>query len=372
MDSPEYKTLTHCYPTLVSNLKQSPSDVVTQLRPYCVLAENDLDFLNNQHNNDGEKAKKIVDVVINQVQGDPQVFHSFKKALKAASNWTETAIRHIEQKYSELTTAECSPMQESTEEETLPSHSQTTPNLYQHIEENPTYDTEFNLEGRTLEWETREMQGKFAGLIVKVSQSIRKNNEKPVIDVVTFLREIRYVEAALITATNSRLFFTREYLHEIRTTCNDISDIFTKLEGYYSWFNFELIEEIIAVFCEKDGEVNAKLSKYKDCFKEYCENRLCQFPDPSNGFSKSRDDSVCVFKIDRNWEAIRISEVNTIKTIICKVLDIKNITLTLRTINNGCIELTFNIQEHITKAIFPPSIAQIKALKEHGVNFHGK
>ena len=93
---PEYKALRKDYPTIVNCLKQAPSDVVSQLIPSGILAEGDLNFFQSQHNDDGEKAKRIVDVVINQVKNDPQVYHTFIAALKAAGDWTRVPVSKLE------------------------------------------------------------------------------------------------------------------------------------------------------------------------------------------------------------------------------------------------------------------------------------
>ena len=122
--------------------------------------------------------------------------------------------------------------------------------------------------------ETSIIQGEFAALIIKVICSIRRRYEpsvedaatyeqaalKLVKDFATFLRQIKCVN--LTAATNDYLLFTPTILHEIETTCSDINDVFTKLEGYYTWFSLDLIEKIIATFCERDTDVIERLSKY--------------------------------------------------------------------------------------------------------------
>ena len=96
MDSPEYKALNQCSPTLAVCIQQSPDDVTPHLRSSGILAPGDLSFLSNpQHNND-EKARKILDVVLNQVQVDPRVFHKFVSAMKAAGSWTNSAVELLE------------------------------------------------------------------------------------------------------------------------------------------------------------------------------------------------------------------------------------------------------------------------------------
>ena len=99
---PEYETLEQCYPTLVSCLQQAPSDIVVQLRPFGILAPGDITFLRNVYIDDSTKAERIVDAVMNQVQGDPGVYHKFVAALKAAGKWTQTATKKLEHELASL------------------------------------------------------------------------------------------------------------------------------------------------------------------------------------------------------------------------------------------------------------------------------
>ena len=101
MDSsgPEYKTIEQCFPKLVSCLRQSPDDVVIQLRPLGIFAPTTLEFLENPHNENTKKVQKIIDVVKNQTETDPNVFHKFVEALKAAGPWTRSIVSELEKTY---------------------------------------------------------------------------------------------------------------------------------------------------------------------------------------------------------------------------------------------------------------------------------
>ena len=97
MDSPEYKALTQCYLTLEVCIQQSPDDVTSHLRASGILAPGDILFLSNPQHNDDEKARKILNAVLNQVKIDSKVFHKFVSAMKAAGPWTSSAVELLEQ-----------------------------------------------------------------------------------------------------------------------------------------------------------------------------------------------------------------------------------------------------------------------------------
>ena len=96
---PEYKTIKQCYPKLVKCLQQSPEDVVIWLLPLDILAPGDIKFLKNAHNDDDKKAQRIADIVMNQTEADPNVFHKFVEALKAAGPWTRSTVSVLEKTY---------------------------------------------------------------------------------------------------------------------------------------------------------------------------------------------------------------------------------------------------------------------------------
>ena len=95
MDYPEYKALTQCYPRLSNCVQQSPNDVVAQLRPSGILAPGDLSFLDNPQNSNDQKARRVIDAVLNQVKIKPRVFHTFVSALEAAGPWTNTIVSEL-------------------------------------------------------------------------------------------------------------------------------------------------------------------------------------------------------------------------------------------------------------------------------------
>ena len=94
-NSQEYKAVLGCYSKIVSCVQQAPSDVAVQLRPSGILAQSDWEFLTNPHHDNGNKAIRIVDVVLNQVKTDSKVFFTFVSALEAAGPWTKTIVSEL-------------------------------------------------------------------------------------------------------------------------------------------------------------------------------------------------------------------------------------------------------------------------------------
>ena len=386
MDAPEYKTLTNCSSRLASCIQQSPNDIVLQLRPSGILAPGDLSYFDNPHHNNDQKAQKIVEVVLNQVKINSRVFPAFVFALEAAGPWTGTVVSELKDLYrvpSQCLESPCPNRVDKSTSTTLSlehrgcsSQDQATQtadsspvrSLNQIVEAKPTVDIESSMTDRILDRETTRMRREFAGLVHKVIASIKLARVE-VKSLATFFQQIEHVNAVLVSARSSRLFFTPQVIHEFES--GDVDDIFRILKDYYSWFNFDLIEDIIKGLCSNDVVLKRELCDYKDRMKQYCKNRVFEVSDLPNAFGEHRHDAKpCVFKIDEEWETMRFSELETIKTIICDVLRLRGVALFLRTVSNGCVELTFDIPEHVANVVFPLSKDQVGALKAHGIQYH--
>ena len=83
------------YPQLITCVKQSPNDIDDHMIPIGILAPRDLDLLSNPKFiiSSEDKARRIVSVVMNHVENDPQEFHKFVSALEAAGTWTKKTVR---------------------------------------------------------------------------------------------------------------------------------------------------------------------------------------------------------------------------------------------------------------------------------------
>ena len=91
----ESDVLNKNYPAVLKGLKVDPKAVVAQLRPSGILADSVLECVQNDNHEAGDKAGKILDAVILQVQINPQVIHAFIKALRDTENAGIQAIADL-------------------------------------------------------------------------------------------------------------------------------------------------------------------------------------------------------------------------------------------------------------------------------------
>ena len=210
------------------------------------------------------------------------------------------------------------------------------------------------------------MRQKFASLTHDVITSISETR----IEVRHLIAFLQQIESVKCEAGSQCLLFTTEFAHKIKIVCVKVNDVFGMLKDYYSWFNFDLIEDIVNAFCIEDTHVKANLSSYKAHMRQYCKNLLCRFPDSLNGFGKHRDNAKsCVFKTDEQWTTMRLRDLKSVKQTICDILKLRRVALFLQAASGVCVELTFDIPQHVAAIVFPLSEDQIEALKEHGIQY---
>ena len=88
-----------CYPMLKRSFTQAPSDVATQLRPLPILAPNDIEYLQNSHNGNDEKAERIVEVILKKLKEDPKLLNDVFTAIRAAGSWIHKTVQEVEKTY---------------------------------------------------------------------------------------------------------------------------------------------------------------------------------------------------------------------------------------------------------------------------------
>ncbi len=94
-DSAEYKAFNDCYSSLLTCIKQSPKDVCDHLLPLEILAPANRYYLRNDTHDPDDKTRGIMDAVQLQIENNPQVFHSFVSALKAAGSFTKATVQKL-------------------------------------------------------------------------------------------------------------------------------------------------------------------------------------------------------------------------------------------------------------------------------------
>ena len=145
-----------------------------------------------------------------------------------------------------------------------------------------------------------------------------------------------------------------------------------------SWFDYELVKEIIHFFCND----NLLTEAYEACFKKYAEQRLPKRVKhiEVGGGGRSGGKQLLI-KIDKEWEEISFNDLIKLRGNFASILGVLSSDLYLADIREGCIMMTFMITEELAERLFPKrndkttssklssffTATQFKSLKEEGV-----
>ena len=237
-------------------------------------------------------------------------------------------------------------------------------NLFELINAKPPLDSTTLNTVKVTRTSTKRMKKKFGCLVNKIADWMVKQSIS--IDRLTlYLEQIEALEPVSTAVQGRILLFQSDTIDAIEKECKSIEQVLKCLKGYYSWFNYRFIEDIAEVFCEKSIEVQQELTRYKQSFIEYCNKRLLYLPDEA--IPPKKDTTQCVFKIEEDWNSMTIKQLKPIKAIIRKVLQLKERAIRLRSVKNGCVELTFDIPAHVANIVFPLSKEKVDMLTEHQI-----
>ena len=213
---------------------------------------------------------------------------------------------------------------------------------------------------------TKKLKLDFTSLFTSVRLSLEKLQVTPE-SVLSHLKGIEAIGPKIETVYVSK---SETFDKTLSKTIKSLEDLFPAIAPYCSWFNHLLVENIIETFCEDDERLLQKWEKYKGKFAKYCKSRLCQCPlDQFGEEHQHAETTPVVMKIDHEWKAVRIKQLEVIRDTVAQILNIKPYNLYLQAVQNGCIELTFYIPNFIATKCLPPSAEQIMAFQNEGISF---
>ena len=158
----------------------------------------------------------------------------------------------------------------------------------------------------------------------------------------------------------------RNQLDEIERAEN-VDEVFCIVQKYYSFFNYGIIEKLIGWFGTPEDK--ERLKTYTESFKRFCERRT--FECPPNIFGRvDKEKTRLVVKVERSWD---LREERTLETTLRlrnslgDILGVEPETLFLCRIDEGCIELLFQVPPFVEEDIFALSKEQERLLISVGV-----
>ena len=216
-----------------------------------------------------------------------------------------------------------------------------------------------------LKVETQKVMLKFGALVTNVKLAL-KSQDVTVEAFASHLLTIKGLEPVYVQSQSSLL---EACIKEVRAQTSIFAAI-DVISDYFSWFNHMLIENIIETFCKHNKDIKERLREFREQFQEYCNHRICKCPRNGFGFSRRKGAAIFVVKVDAKWETAQVDQIAFIRDTICNILHVKRQALYLRTVDNGCIKLTFLVPEFVADAVLPLAVnprEQAAALSSAGV-----
>ena len=160
--------------------------------------------------------------------------------------------------------------------------------------------------------------------------------------------------------------FLRNQLEEIERA-EDVEGVFSILDKYYSFFNYVIIEKLIKWFGTPEDK--ERLDTYTENFKRFCKRRT--FECPASIFRPAdKGDTVVVVKFEESWdptEGCSLENILRLSNSLAEILEVEPVTLQLCQIDQGCVELQFQVPSFVEEDIFPLSVEQERSLISVGV-----
>ncbi len=95
--TPEYLALTRSYKAVIEHVKEQPGTICDSLLEKGRVPTAVRDFVRNRSIFDKEKAEKLIDTVLDQVENDRSVYYDFMEILKNEGPWAERIIATLKE-----------------------------------------------------------------------------------------------------------------------------------------------------------------------------------------------------------------------------------------------------------------------------------
>ena len=144
-----------------------------------------------------------------------------------------------------------------------------------------------------------------------------------------------------------------------------IEKVLCIIRDYISFFNYRVIEHIVDGLGTDQDRV--ELQNYKKEFDEYSKRRIYECP-PVYGPMSGADHADLLLKLDSVYEKFTVKELKKFEYRLSRILHVSpQSVLRLCRVEEGCLQLIFQVPSFVQQEIFPLSSEQESALAAEGV-----
>ena len=216
------------------------------------------------------------------------------------------------------------------------------------------------MEGR-LQAETQEMDRNFG----RVVQTIRRSLERRQVNAATIGHHLSCMKAITtqVPVEDVPSLFYHNYRKLVRV--DTIEELFELIIPYFSFFNYDIIEEIVSEYGDSADKETFK--SYLEQFQHYCKRRATEVPPLPILDSEGPSTTKLRVKVEEDFKQdYTVKAVRGFRAKLCKILGITEPCLRLLSIEEGCILLTFSLPNSILHIVFPLTSEQEQAMAAEG------
>ena len=208
--------------------------------------------------------------------------------------------------------------------------------------------------------ESEDIMDKFWRLHSRVYESLRERNI-PVDRLVAHLLSLRAFDPVYKDSQKPAL---QSFFQELRSA-GSIGDVLFIIRDYFSFFNYRVIKHIVEGLGTDQDRV--ELQNYKRDFDEYSKRRVCECP-PEYGPKSDAEHVDLVVKVDSVFDEFTVKELLNFEYRLSRIFCVSpQSVLRLCRVEEGCLQLIFQVPSFVQQKIFPLSSEQKSALAAEGV-----
>ena len=344
-----------------------------------------------------DKARKLIDCVIDQIELDPNVFHEFVEALKSPHyskveeklNEYYKTEKHKQDKVYQTKKDELNPSQREVEGMDWSAPSMNVESFHTSSRQ-PITDTSFvcpyckrcSLEQYLSDEGCPEATGKtlFPYLNTpNLSEEDRMILEESLVSATMDLRALfaetdtsiaQNLSADVTIVKNFALDLVKDLEFEDNEAklekANSIPEIILALQPYKSFLNYEIIESIVLKFGSPEDCL--VMQKYVTAFDNFCKRNVFELPNnvlPKKG--RARQERVISVKLPNKGPA-SIRNVVSVRQRMATILGVKKWALKICSIEEGCVCVRFLVPAAVMSKILSLSPDKKSALRDAGIS----
>ena len=208
--------------------------------------------------------------------------------------------------------------------------------------------------------ESEDIVHKFWRLHSRVYESLREQNV-PVGRLVAHLLSLHAFDPVYNDSQKPAL---QSFIKELRSA-ESIEDVLFIIRDYFSFFNYRVIEHIVeGLGTDRD---RVELQNYERDFDEYSKRRVYECP-PEYGSKSDTEHVDLVVKVDSVFEEFTVKELKKFQYRLGRIFCVSpQSDLRLCQVEEGCLQLIFQVPSFVQQEIFPLSSEQERALAAEGV-----